>query len=544
MSVEAPPQNAGLVSAPVCRAYHKLSRHQLRQFAPGPEYLDWADQPSPFREFTGSPRLVLPRPRWPQAPGWRDMHFGTVPACTVDLNSLSRLLALAGGLSIWKTQGSDRWSLRQNPSSGNLHPVEWYISARGVAELDDGIYHYDARYHTLALRSDKPFSQGTGGTEIHVALSVCAQRTLWKYGERALRYTELDTGHALGSLSYAAIALGWRARFEAQVSNTTLARWLGLDRDADFPDATGRETPRALLSIDYDQTFLPPLSPDAAPHGSVQWYGKAGSLGERSLFRWRGALQAGRASAAAFPWPQPDRFADRPPAPRRNDLAGMTLIRQRRSARVLDPEFVCDQTVFSGFLRCMLPDASTFWTVRDGFAPRVHLLAMVHAVSGVDPGLYFLPRHREAAQRLLLAGVGSEQLPSDVSDELPLLCLQRGNLRSWSRACGCHQSLTGNSAFSLIMLGEFDRALDEAGEAGYRALHHEAGLLGQLAYLEAGARQLGASGIGCFFDEEVERLLGLQDTRFQALYMFALGRSLGDDRLEVGQAWPQENFPQ
>ena len=546
MSVETPDRPLQTASAPVGRAYHKTSSHHLRRFAPGPEYLDWSDQLSPFRQYKGAPVVELPRPVWPQAPGWNDMHVGTVPPCKVDLISLSRFIALAAGLSLWKTQGPDRWSLRNNPSSGNLHPIEWYLSLSSVDGVADGIYHYNPQYHVLEKRSDQPFRSRNavdGEPEVKVALSVCLARTLWKYGERALRYTELDTGHALGSLSFAAIALGWRGRAEGGVSTQILDRWLGLDRKSDYLAHAERESSRCLLSLDCDQHAGGAFTPDAAPGGSTVWTGQANRLGERSLFRWKAAAGAALASRVPVPWPQRARCADRAPARRPNHTAGMTLIRQRRSARVLDPSFACPEADFRAVLRCLLPDASTVWTVRDGYAPRVHLLVLVHAVEGVEPGLYFVPRHREATASLQQSGVSMDLSASVLSDDLPVIQLLKGDLRSWSRACGCHQSLVGNSAFSLIMMGEFDRTLSECGEGGYRQLHHEAGLLGQITYLEANARGLGASGVGCFFDEEVDKLLGLKDSRFQSLYVFALGHALSDERLESGLAWPQEHFP-
>jgi len=40
------------------------------------------------------------------------------------------------------------------------------------------------------------------------------------------------------------------------------------------------------------------------------------------------------------------------------------------------------------------------------------------------------------------------------------------------------------------------------------------------------------TGIGCFFDDPVHELLGLDDTRFQSLYHFTIGGPIVDDRLQ------------
>ena len=40
--------------------YHERSKHHLNRYAPGPDGLDWASQPDPFRRYAGAPDLELP----------------------------------------------------------------------------------------------------------------------------------------------------------------------------------------------------------------------------------------------------------------------------------------------------------------------------------------------------------------------------------------------------------------------------------------------------------------------------------------------------
>lgn len=47
-------------------------------------------------------------------------------------------------------------------------------------------------------------------------------------------------------------------------------------------------------------------------------------------------------------------------------------------------------------------------------------------------------------------------------------------------------------------------------------------MIGQLLYLEAKAAGLRSTGIGCFFDDPVHELLGLEGTAFQDLYHFTV----------------------
>jgi hypothetical protein len=58
-------------------------------------------------------------------------------------------------------------------------------------------------------------------------------------------------------------------------------------------------------------------------------------------------------------------------------------------------------------------------------------------------------------------------------------------------------------------------------------------MIGQVLYLEAEAHQLRGTGMGCFFDDSVRRLLGFSDNSFQDLYHFAVGKPVGDERLKT-----------
>ena len=39
--------------------YHNNSKHGYYSFAPGPGYLDWANQPDPFRKYEGADVIYL-----------------------------------------------------------------------------------------------------------------------------------------------------------------------------------------------------------------------------------------------------------------------------------------------------------------------------------------------------------------------------------------------------------------------------------------------------------------------------------------------------
>ena len=66
-----------------------------------------------------------------------------------------------------------------------------------------------------------------------------------------------------------------------------------------------------------------------------------------------------------------------------------------------------------------------------------------------------------------------------------------------------------------------------------RRLFWEAGILGQVLYLDAEAAGIQGTGIGCYFDDAMHDLLGIQGTGWQSLYHFTVGKGVTDTRLQT-----------
>ena len=517
-------------------AYHDRTKHHPQRYALGPGGLDWATQPNPFRRFDGSPVLKLPLADRDHTPAAAVLFGESVaPPRPFTLDALGLFFELSMGLSARKEIPDMSWYLRMNPSSGNLHPTEAYALLPALEWLPGGagVYHYAPLDHALEQRARS--SQGTNPDPIGfcVGLTSIVWREAWKYGERAFRYCQHDVGHAFAALRYAAAALGWRMELLPEWDDAQLARLLGLDRSEDFTNAE-RETPELLVRVKVNGAAE--LGPSPVANAPVEWFGRANRL-SRSHVAWPVIDEAIAVSERKAPivdrsfvqdsWP--------PPSPPACAQSSGQLIRQRRSAVDFDGVTSITREKFLAILDTTLPRASA--PPFDGwpFSPRILLVLFVHRVTGLDPGMYLwlcAPTDAEAL-RHSFHDVPDWEVLRDMAPTAPLRRLGRGNLRDFARIISCHQDIAADGAFSLGMLARFEPVLRERGASAWRELFWEAGMIGQSLYLAAEAAGVRGTGIGCYFDDELHRALGLKGHDWQSLYHFTIGNPVEDLRLRT-----------
>src|SRR5260370_13609202 len=116
----------------------------------------WATQPDPFGRCPGAVlvRLLVPKPGRP-LPYWQLYALGEVPWEPLSPESISLFFRYALSLTGWKRFHETTWSLRANPSSGNLHPTEGYAVLPAIERLGraPAVYHYAPKEHALERRA-------------------------------------------------------------------------------------------------------------------------------------------------------------------------------------------------------------------------------------------------------------------------------------------------------------------------------------------------------------------------------------------------------
>jgi SagB-type dehydrogenase family enzyme len=506
--------------------------------------MDWATQPNPFRRYVGASLIALDHIPPSSEPQY-DPAFvaGRVRPQPFSRRQVSQFFCDSLALSALKQAGNSSWALRINPSSGNLHPTEGYLVCGPIAELctTPMVCHYAPAEHSLERRAEFPLqiwqalTKGLPEPVLLVGLTSVHWREAWKYGERAYRYCQHDVGHAVAAVSLAAAALGWQATLLDDLGTEALATLL----DVCDPRGAEAEEPECVLAV-YPQggivrhRTLP--SEVVETFATLLWQGKPNIL-----------------SAGHVEWPMIDQVTaatKKPPTDQIYGTSGPTgpplpidaapvslrrIIYQRRSAVALDGRTGITRDAFYRVLAKTLAGPGQFPFNALPWTPFIHLALFVHRVQDLDPGLYVLVRDptQTSMLRAEMKPEFSWAKPVECPAGLELYQLQAGDARKLSEQVSCHQSIAADGCFSLGMMAEFERPLQQFGAWFYPRLFWESGVVGQVLYLEAEAIGIRGTGIGCFFDDPMHSVLGLKTLRYQSLYHFTMGGPVEDRRLRT-----------
>ena len=200
--------------------------------------------PPLFKRYPHLPARDLPPPDRPEDEFLRVLlarkthrEFSRKP---VALDTLASLLRYTWGA--FGTINGDLGPVlhKTSPSGGARHPGEVYVAALNVKGLARGLYHYNARDHTLECIRRGPMrrqvlSYAVGQRHLGQASAVCFMtalfpRTMYKYrAPRAYRVVTLETGHLAQTFCLVATWLGLAPFTTAAVVDTAIERALGID---------------------------------------------------------------------------------------------------------------------------------------------------------------------------------------------------------------------------------------------------------------------------------------------------------------------------
>jgi SagB-type dehydrogenase family enzyme len=201
---------------------------------------DWGSQPPLYKTYPDAEQIALPTPgEFSGLPTGQAIRRRRSKRDYTDkpltLTTLSDLLYLADGIN------AEQWgtSLRSAPSAGALYPIEIYVIAHRVEDIEPGLYHYHVHDHALHVLKRGSLQaqvvrhglqqQFLGEAGVVLVLTAIFQRLRFKYQERSYRYALMEVGHIGQNVYLAATSLGMGTCMVGAFSDDEVNAMLGVD---------------------------------------------------------------------------------------------------------------------------------------------------------------------------------------------------------------------------------------------------------------------------------------------------------------------------
>ncbi len=506
-------------------AYHGATKYAPETIGNHPG-LDWSRQPIPYKEYDSVNPIEL-APYLPFDPnpfsGQPRLPQGEPQDGEISLNTLSRWLFAAYGITGVIPNQPRPTYLRAAPSAGGLYPAEAYVISAGCPLLPPGLYGYDPRRHLLVPLWDGPEvhqhlvqacygNAAIAAAPLALVVTGVFERSRWRYGERAYRRILLDSGHLLGNACLMAPALGLRCHLTAAFCDNRLAELLRIDPEDESPLAVvalNRRGPleRPSWTVLPSGTAAVPDPPEEGeePSEPSPYLSAAHTGGCLPPERPRLAAAGDRMQEdlqARYGWHGGIRLQD-DLAPG-DDLGNLSAdpfaaIVSRRSTRRFRRAPMSRAQLARILAAAYAPESVGLGEQGSLERDRIMTFVATVAVAGLDNGVYYLAPH--ALELRKVRGEVTRQA-------LQFLCLS--------------QELGGDAAAVVFHTADLSEAVAAFGDRAYRHLHLDAGLIGERLDLAALGVGLGASGIGGFFDDHVTGLLGIPSEQ-AVVYITTIG---------------------
>src|SRR5713101_4324929 len=250
--------------------YHEATKHSYASIRSNPHFLDWSNQPLPFKIYSALEPMRLPSELRQTGVAALSAIAESVPAQTnaaPDLEAVAQLLYLSAGITRKRSHPGGEIYFRAAACTGALYEVELYLVCGDLANLDAGVYHFaPAEFGLRRLRAGDyrcMLLEATGGEPAvaHAPLTIICTctywRNAWKYQARTYRHFGWDNGTLLANLLAVATALGLPARLVCGFVDASVNRLPDVDPQ--------REVAFSLVALGHAAALPPPSHAETSP---------------------------------------------------------------------------------------------------------------------------------------------------------------------------------------------------------------------------------------------------------------------------------------
>jgi SagB-type dehydrogenase family enzyme len=504
-------------------AYHNGTKHSYESIRTNRHYLDWENQPIPFKIY--SELEPIPLPQHLSSSGMTALEAistSNAPAnnqVIPSMQTLAEILYLSAGITKRRSYPGGEILFRAAACTGALYHIDLYLACGDLPDLAAGVYHFGP--HDFALRrlragDYREVLVRASGREPAIAnapvIIACAStywRNAWKYQSRAYRHCYWDTGTILANLLAAAAAHHMLARIVLGFVDDPVSRLLSLE--------TMREGALALVALGNAPSQVnespPPVDPltfETAPlsknevdYPTIRAMHEASSLErEAEVVDWRGQVSSEISPVIESSSPISNQRVIflQPLADEILQDSLEQVVQRRGSTRQFCRESISFRQLSTMLDRATRGIPTDF--LRPEEAPLNDLYLIAHAVDDLSPGAYVF-HHESRALELL----------------------KEGDFRREAGSLGLGQEIPADCSVNVFFLTDLNRVLERFGNRGYRAAQLEASIVGGKLYLTAYAQGLGASGL-TFFDDDVTEFFSPHAAGKSVMFLLALGKSV------------------
>ncbi|HUK40936.1 MAG TPA: SagB/ThcOx family dehydrogenase, partial [Candidatus Acidoferrales bacterium] len=475
--------------------YHNATKHSWESVHSSSHYLDWENQPSAFKIYSGLDPIPLPQHlSSSMAPALEAISVVETPAeneVVPSIQTMAEIFHLSAGITRRRNYLGGVMLFRAAACTGALYHIDLYLVCGDLPGLSAGVYHFAP--HDFALRRLREgdcrnilvrASAREPAITQAPAIVVCAStywRNAWKYQSRAYRHCYWDTGTILANLLASAAVRRVPARVVLGFEDDSVAQLLSLDTKREGVLAlaalgnSSRHHDPPSEAIHPQKLQTEPLSEREIDYPVIREMHEASSLENTTeVENWR--LEAYIASADEAAGVISQLIPLKPLGGDKVPQESLEEVIQRRgSTRKFAREsigFVQFSTMLERATRGIPSDV---FSARDGAFNDIYLI--VHAVEELASGAYVF-HIRERALELL----------------------KEGNFRREAGYLGLEQEIPADCSVNVFFLANLQEILHRFGNRGYRAAQLEASIIAGKLYLAAYALGLGASGL-TFFDD-------------------------------------------